>query len=103
MIVSNEDNRDVYGVGWNARTRIHEYGGSPAVVHSGIVYFSNLGDLRLYKVLFGTGETLPQAITEGELVPVISLNELRLMIIISQQTTISGLQIWIYIRNKLIG
>jgi dipeptidyl aminopeptidase/acylaminoacyl peptidase len=34
---------------FNARTRVHEYGGADYVVSDGIVYFSNFSDQRLYK------------------------------------------------------
>ncbi len=52
---------------FNARTRVHEYGGGAYLVHPGNheVYFSNFSDQRLYRVKAGG---LPEAITpEGEL------------------------------------
>ena len=45
---------------FNARTRVHEYGGGDYVVHKGLVCFSNFTDQRLYKQLSGEA---PQPIT----------------------------------------
>ncbi len=52
---------DVTPPPFNARTRVHEYGGGDYVVTNGTVYFSNFADQRLYKQV-GPGET-PQALT----------------------------------------
>lgn len=51
---------DVTPAGFNAHTRVHEYGGGDYAVHSSVVYFSNDSDQRLYRQ--SPGE-LPQAIT----------------------------------------
>lgn len=45
---------------FNARTRVHEYGGGDYLVRKGTVYFSNFGDQRLYK---RSPHEVPQAIT----------------------------------------
>lgn len=45
---------------YNARTRVHEYGGGDFTVSDGTIYFSNFADQRLYRVTPGT---LPEAIT----------------------------------------
>ncbi|MBN1247793.1 MAG: S9 family peptidase, partial [Anaerolineae bacterium] len=42
--------RDVNPAPYNARTRVHEYGGGAVVVDGGIVVFSNYADQRLYIV-----------------------------------------------------
>src|SRR5256885_2271436 len=34
---------------FNARTRVHEYGGGDYVVHEGTVYFSNFTDQQIYR------------------------------------------------------
>ena len=39
---------DVNPQPFNARTRVHEYGGGDYVVRDGSVYFSNFADQRLY-------------------------------------------------------
>src|SRR5687768_5770182 len=40
---------DMTPSGFNARTRVHEYGGGDYVVHRGTVFFSNFADQRLYR------------------------------------------------------
>ena len=49
---------DVTPQPFNARTRVHEYGGGDFVVHDGTIYFSNFADQRLYRRPAG-GEPQP--------------------------------------------
>ncbi len=48
---------DVLPQPFNARTRVHEYGGASYLVYEGIVYFSNFSDQRLYRVEPGDAPT----------------------------------------------
>lgn len=43
---------------FNARTRVHEYGGGDYLATGGIIYFSNFSDQRVYR-LDGSGEPRP--------------------------------------------
>jgi dipeptidyl aminopeptidase/acylaminoacyl peptidase len=45
---------DVTPPPFNARTRVHEYGGGAYVVADGVVYFSNFADQRLYRQAIGS-------------------------------------------------
>ncbi len=55
---------DVTPPPFNARTRVHEYGGGAFTVADGAVYFSSFGDGRLYRQSRGAG---PEPITpEGQ-------------------------------------
>ena len=51
---------DITPPGFNARTRVHEYGGAAYTVQQGTVYFSNFDDQRLYRQ---APENPPYAIT----------------------------------------
>jgi dipeptidyl aminopeptidase/acylaminoacyl peptidase len=52
---------DVNPPGFNARTRVHEYGGGDFVAHDSIVYFSNFADQQIYRQ---APNAEPQLITE---------------------------------------
>jgi dipeptidyl aminopeptidase/acylaminoacyl peptidase len=55
---------DVTPAEFNARTRVHEYGGGDFAVLDGVIYFSNFSDQRIYRQ---RTETAPQPITpEGK-------------------------------------
>ncbi len=61
VLVSRADDgsiSDVIPPPWNARTRVHEYGGGSVTVAGGSVYFSHFADQRLY-VLEPGGEPRP--------------------------------------------
>jgi dipeptidyl aminopeptidase/acylaminoacyl peptidase len=51
---------DINPPDFNARTRVHEYGGGDYVVHDGAIYFSNFADQQLYRQKPGS---LPERIT----------------------------------------
>jgi len=51
--------RDMTPMPFNARTRVHEYGGGDFVVHCGAVYFSNFSDQRLYRQMPDAFEPQP--------------------------------------------
>ena len=48
---------------FNARTRVHEYGGGSCAVHDGTIYFSNYTDQRVYRLDPGSA---PRPITPAE-------------------------------------
>src|SRR5216684_2821637 len=52
---------DVTPLAFNARTRVHEYGGGDYAAHGGVVYFSNFGDQELYRQL---EVSVPQTLTK---------------------------------------
>lgn len=52
---------EVLPEGFNARSRIHEYGGAAFTVHEGILYFTNFKDQRLYRLIPGQS---PVALTK---------------------------------------
>jgi dipeptidyl aminopeptidase/acylaminoacyl peptidase len=52
---------DVTPMPFNARTRVHEYGGGSWIVRDGAVYFSNFADGRLYRQ--APGAAAPQPLT----------------------------------------
>ncbi|RXW25129.1 hypothetical protein EST38_g726 [Candolleomyces aberdarensis] len=63
VLVETDTGKDVVGQEWNVRTGVHEYGGSAALVHDGVAYFSNYSDGRIYVVTQGQD---PQAVTPGD-------------------------------------
>jgi hypothetical protein len=65
VLVESHTGRDIVGREWNVRSGVMEYGGSPAVVHAGVAYFSNFGDGRVYAVDVKEGSE-PRPVTPGE-------------------------------------
>src|ERR1700693_2128049 len=55
-------NVDVNPPEFNARTRVHEYGGGDYVAHKGDVYFSNFADQQLYR---HSPDSEPQLVSEA--------------------------------------
>jgi len=53
---------DVIAPPWNARSRVHEYGGGGWLADGGMVYFTNFKDQRLYRTRAGEE---PVALTPG--------------------------------------
>lgn len=60
--------RDVTPDPFNARTRVHEYGGGAYTVDRGIVYFSNFADGRLYRQAIA-GIADPQQVSPEPVTP----------------------------------
>jgi len=54
---------DITPQDFNARTRVHEYGGGDFTVHNGTVYFTNFSDQRLYRQL---PRAAPEPITSAD-------------------------------------
>jgi streptogramin lyase len=58
---------DVLPAPWNARTRVHEYGGGAWTVSGGTLWFTEFADQRLYRLDPGAGG--PVAVTPEPSVP----------------------------------
>lgn len=60
IVKASPSPHDVLPKDFNARTRVHEYGGGSFTVAKGVIYFTNFADQRLYR--FQEGQT-PQPLT----------------------------------------
>ncbi|HEY1753144.1 MAG TPA: prolyl oligopeptidase family serine peptidase [Caulobacteraceae bacterium] len=60
MTLAGGEARQLTGEGFNARTRVHEYGGASYAVAAGGVWFSHFRDQKLYRQ---AGEAAPQPMT----------------------------------------
>jgi dipeptidyl aminopeptidase/acylaminoacyl peptidase len=58
--------RDITATPYNARTRVHEYGGGSWVVADSLVCFSNFSDGRLYRQDRGAAEPVPLTPMPGD-------------------------------------
>ncbi|MGY1814715.1 dipeptidyl-peptidase 5 [Blastococcus sp. SYSU D00820] len=58
---------DVLPEPWNARTRVHEYGGGAWTVSGGVLWFTGFADQRLYRL--APGDDAPVAVTPEPEVP----------------------------------
>ena len=61
---SHQQTIDLTPPSYNARTRVHEYGGGDYLAAGGIIYFSNFTDQRMYRQVPGS-EPQPFTLTEG--------------------------------------
>ncbi|MGY1987274.1 prolyl oligopeptidase family serine peptidase [Blastococcus sp. SYSU DS0669] len=52
---------------WNARTRVHEYGGGAWTVSAGVLWFTDFSDQRLYRL--APGDDTPTAVTPEPEIP----------------------------------
>jgi dipeptidyl aminopeptidase/acylaminoacyl peptidase len=91
VIVKRDPNlvvSDVIPPPFNARTRVHEYGGGDYVVRGEIVYFSNFSDQRLYVVNEGTAPTAISPVGDVRYAePVIDASRGRLICVREDHTT----------------
>lgn len=60
-IVNTKARQDVFGPDWNARSGVHEYGGSAFAVRDGVIYFTDFKTKRLYAIKNNN----PEAVSPG--------------------------------------
>ena len=62
---TGRETSDIIQSPFNARSRVHEYGGASYIVGQNAIFFSNFSDQRVYR-LQRNGQTAPIAITNGD-------------------------------------
>ncbi|GHO44330.1 S9 family peptidase [Ktedonospora formicarum] len=79
--------QDITPQPFNARTRVHEYGGGDYTVHGNTVYFSNFSDQRLYRQpLGGEPEPLTAVTNKRYADPIIDAQRERLICVCEDHT-----------------
>lgn len=61
--LANGQTIDVNPLPFNARTRVHEYGGGGVLIVDEQVYFSNFSDQRVYQINTNSSDFTPKAVT----------------------------------------
>jgi len=75
---------------FNARTRVHEYGGGDYVARNGTVYFSNFADQRLNKQLQGTEPRPITPATELRYADAIVDEQRKRLVCVREDHTVAG-------------
>ncbi|KAJ6552821.1 alpha/beta-hydrolase [Mycena capillaripes] len=50
VLVDGCERKDVTQIEYNCRSLVHGYGGAPVTIRNGLVFFTNVPDLRIYKI-----------------------------------------------------
>lgn len=66
VLVESKTGREIVKKEVDVRTGVHEYGGAAAIVHDGIVYYSDISDNRLYRLAVKEGSQA-EPVTPGKL------------------------------------
>jgi hypothetical protein len=67
VLVHSESGKDVFGSQWNARTGVHEYGGSAAAVYKDTALFTDWTTKRVYVCATSSdGWEEPKPVTPGK-------------------------------------
>ncbi|PVF98597.1 hypothetical protein CPB86DRAFT_704996, partial [Serendipita vermifera] len=62
VVVRSKQGKDAFGPEWNARSGVHEYGGSASVAFGGKIFFTDWKTKRVYVI---HGEGSPEPVTPG--------------------------------------